>query len=174
MMPYISPKDKRFCQIPYMPFMDYKTSKSYKENTEFYWKPMPEVIESYLKHPESKFDGNIGRLQRKHIVIDKNSIQYIGKESNELEESEVLGVDKDNYATYNDNECIKHKILEMKEEDAIKIGISARTLYYWKARIREGKKIELYDKVKSKLTITKGEKSKDDIFTLNPDYDLNN
>lgn len=143
MMPYISPKDKRFSQIPYMPFMDYRTGKLYNENTEFYWKPMPEVIESYLKHPESKFDGDIGRLQRKHIVIDKNSIQYIGKESNELEESEILGVYKDNYTTYNDGEGIKQKILEMKEEDAIKIGISARTLYYWKAKLRASKPIKL-------------------------------
>ena len=62
--------------------MDNKTGKLYdglsRENT-FYWKPMPEVIESYLKHPESKFDGDIGRLQRKHILIDKSSIQYIEK-----------------------------------------------------------------------------------------------
>ena len=39
----------------------------------------------------------------------------------------------------------------MKEEDAIRLGVSARTLYYWKSLIRDGINIELKDTVKRKL-----------------------
>lgn len=41
-----------------------------------------------------------GRLQRKHVVIDASSIHYIGKETNELEVVEVIGVDPESYAKY--------------------------------------------------------------------------
>ncbi|MGC1709710.1 MAG: hypothetical protein WA799_07915 [Nitrosotalea sp.] len=39
-------------------------------------------------------------MTRKHLLIDKSSISYIGKESNELEESQIIGVDDDNYTRY--------------------------------------------------------------------------
>jgi len=49
----------------------------------------------YLNHPESKFDGNIGVLKRKHIVASR--VLHIGKESDNLDESEILGVDSESY-----------------------------------------------------------------------------
>lgn len=71
-----------------MPFIDYRTGDSYPNDgsmdTKFYWKPLSELLEDYIDHPESKSEGHIGLLERKHIVIDESSIHYIGKESNEL------------------------------------------------------------------------------------------
>jgi len=37
-------------------------------------------------------------MRRRHLVAD--SILYIGKEANELEESEILGVDDETYEEY--------------------------------------------------------------------------
>ena len=65
---------------------------------------------------------------------------YEGKESNELDESQIIGVHGANYTTYEDPAHAINKILALKEEDAPKMGISARTLYYWKTQIREGKR----------------------------------
>jgi len=85
---------------PYQPFVDYKTGRLYDKHTEAYWKTLDSVVGAYLGHPESKFrDGDRkGRLHRRSIRVKK--ICYIGKEANELEESEVLGVEKNSYTQY--------------------------------------------------------------------------
>jgi hypothetical protein len=108
MIPFISDRlngkpNSKFLRIPHLPFIDYKKDIEYKKDTEIYWKPLDEVFEDYVSHSESKLDGDIGKLQRKHIVIDKSCIRYIGKESNELEEAEVVGVDEDDYIQYERN-----------------------------------------------------------------------
>jgi hypothetical protein len=144
MMPHINPKERRFKEIPYRQFIDYKTGEQYPEgtmDTRYYWKPLSEVIHDYMEHPESKSEGDAGLLLRWHVKIDDASIHYIGKESNQLEESETIGVEAANNTIYEDPSFIYNKILALKEEDALKLGISARTLYYWKAKIREGKNI---------------------------------
>jgi len=53
-----------------------------------------------MDHPESKFRDShkIGKLHRRTVKVKK--ICYIGKESNNLEHTEVLGVDKDSYTSY--------------------------------------------------------------------------
>ena len=66
-----------------------------------YWKPMDVIFHEYLDHPESKFDGDTGILQRKNIQVSQ--IRYIGKESNRLEETDVIGVGKDGYEVYGSN-----------------------------------------------------------------------
>lgn len=155
MMPYVNPNDRRFKEIPYRPFVDYKTGAQYPRDdsmdTRYYWKPLSDMLLSYITHPESKSEGDTGVLRRRHMQIDEASIHYIGKESNQLEESETIGVEAANYTTYEDPSLLYNKILAMKEEDALKLGISARTLYYWKAKIREGKKVKLYGKVRAKM-----------------------
>jgi hypothetical protein len=57
--------------------------------------PVPSGILS-----ESKFENGqrCGTMRRRHLVAD--SILYIGKEANELEESEILGVDDETYEEY--------------------------------------------------------------------------
>lgn len=148
--------DKRFNEIPYRQFIDYRTGDKYpyedSMDTKYYWKPLSELLEEYIDHPESKSNGDIGLLQRKFIVVDMGSVHYIGKESNELDESTIVGVNEDSDTIYENSDALYQKILAMKEEDAAKVGISARTLYYWKAQTREGRKIVLNDKVKAKMT----------------------
>ena len=77
---------------------DYKTGKEYSENTQFYWKPFSEFLFGYMDHNDNKYDGEIGELRRKQIII--NDIEHIGKESNNLEESEVIGVSDNDYVIY--------------------------------------------------------------------------
>ena len=85
---------------PFQPFVDYKTGRVYDEHTEAYWKTLESSIESYMDHAESKFKHGEkrGKLDQRHIEVER--IRYIGKESNDLEQTETLGVDKDTYAQY--------------------------------------------------------------------------
>jgi len=85
---------------PFQPFIDYATGKLYTEYAESYWRTLESTIEQYIDHPESKFrDGDAtGKLHRRCIKVKK--ICYIGKETNELDETEILGVDKDTYTEY--------------------------------------------------------------------------
>jgi len=39
---------------------------------------------------------------RKYLQIDDASVHYIGQEANQLEESEIIGVDPSNYTIYED------------------------------------------------------------------------
>jgi hypothetical protein len=100
MVPYVSKKFKgkknpKLGQAPFMPFVDYKPGKVYAENTEFYWKPLSVVLKDYTKHIEAKFDDDLGYLRRKHLKFSKESIIYIGKESNQLELAEIFGLERD-------------------------------------------------------------------------------
>ena len=51
---------------------------------------MDTIFSEYLDHKESKFEGNLRVLERRHLNIC--SISNLGKESNNLEESELFGV----------------------------------------------------------------------------------
>jgi hypothetical protein len=87
-------------QAPYQPFIDAKSGRLYEENTELYWKKLDKTVGDYIDHPENKFENGqrYGTMRRRHSVAD--SILYIGKEANELEESEILGVDDETYVEY--------------------------------------------------------------------------
>jgi len=85
---------------PFQPFTDAKTGQLYSDMTEAYWKKLDQTIEEYLDHPESKFENGdrSGTMRRRHLKV--KSIRYIGKEANELEETEVLGLDDNTYVEY--------------------------------------------------------------------------
>jgi hypothetical protein len=34
-----------------------------------YWKPLSDVFLEYINHPEAKFEGDIGILQRRHLNL---------------------------------------------------------------------------------------------------------
>jgi len=70
------------------PFIDYKSGRKY--GGRHYWRTLDEVYSGYFNHKESKFDGNIGQLNRKLISI--NNIIHIGKESSSLELDYILGL----------------------------------------------------------------------------------
>jgi len=77
-----------------------------------------------------------GIAHRKHIVV--NRIRYIGKESNNLEEASVLGIDDDSYLEYENIENFKQWILSLKPKDVRDKGISKQSLSYTKSQIRKG------------------------------------
>jgi len=91
---------RRIEEAPFQPFIDYNTGQRYSRGTDLYWKTLQSIIHDYLNHPEAKFlnGHSIGRMQRKQLVVDK--IGYIGKEANELEEAQILGLDHRSYAEY--------------------------------------------------------------------------
>ena len=120
--------------------MDYNDPDRHKYQGIQYWKPLWDTIEEYMRHPESKFDGDVGVLKRKHVRI--TDIVHIGKESNGLDESELLGLDDSSYEIYqNDSEIdekfmkLAPKILELKSKDVKGFGISKQTLWNTKKKI---------------------------------------
>lgn len=137
-------------------FVDYNDGSGEKLHGKEYWKPFWEVFLEYLNHPESKFDGNIGVLERKHVNVI--GVIHIGKESNNLEESEFLGVDDASYETYEDVRNLDKKfkkiapsILKLKPKDVKKLGISKQTLWNVKQKIRLKQSDRISDKFKIKL-----------------------
>ena len=137
--------------VPFSPFTDYKTGKEYKDDTRFYWKPFSEFLFGYMDHNDNKYDGDIGELRRKQIVI--NDIEHIGKESNNLEETEVIGVSDNDYVIYDNKieQKIRNIIKNLKPKQAKIIGISKRNLRYLKKKVRNKQKIILKKKTLAKL-----------------------
>jgi len=102
-----------------------------------YWKSIWDWFSEYLIHPEFKFDGDEGILQRKSITI--SNIVHIGKESNELE----TPLDDESYITYENRKELDKKfreliprILKLKPKDVKKFGISKQTLWNVKQKIK--------------------------------------
>jgi hypothetical protein len=88
--------------IQYKPFTDYKTDKSSDKlplPSWAYWYTLEDVLTQYVRHNDHKFGyDNEGIAHRKHIIADR--IRYIGKETNNLEESMTTGVDDEDYLEY--------------------------------------------------------------------------
>ena len=135
-----------------MPFIDYKSGKifpvNYSLDTVFYWKPLSLVFLDYINHKESKLSGNTGFLKRLSLTIQKSSVHYIGKESNELEETNVIGVSTDNYTNYVD---IKNKILQIKPSNAYKFNLSRTNLINLQKRIKNKIPIKIQNRTFTKL-----------------------
>jgi hypothetical protein len=135
--------------IQYDKFIDYRTGKSSNElplpsNT--YWKPLRDVLIQYKKHNDNKFEyDDNGIAHRKHIVAYR--IRYIGKESNNLDEVSVLGIDEDSYLEYDNPKEFYDWVLNLKPKDVRDEGISERELKRKKAEIRKGKRLNFKTKV---------------------------
>ena len=74
-------------------------------------------------------------------------IRYIGKESNNLDEVSVLGIDEDSYLEYDNPKEFYDWILSLKPKDVRDEGISERELKRKKAEIRKGKTLNFKTKV---------------------------
>jgi len=141
-IPFLSEMGKdKYDEIPYMEFLDYKTGKTYPNSdsleSQYYWKDMGSVLDDYIEHKESKLEGDVGVLRRRHLRINQGSIRYIGKESNELEESEVVGVSKKDTVEYvNHQKKIRKMIEGVTLEKALDLGISRRAYFDWKKKIK--------------------------------------
>ena len=129
-------------------FIDYNTGKIHSGQE--FWKDLKQIFWDYLNHKESKFDGNNGVLKRKHVKPSR--IIVIGKESNNLEESEILGLDDNSYQIFEDLGLEKNKILNLTPKEADRIGISKNQLYRIKKSIRN-ERVNLRKKTIKKLKI---------------------
>jgi len=129
--------------IQYKPFIDYKsdtTSDKLPLPSDAYWYTLDDILTKYVKHNDNKFDyDQEGIAQRKHIINDR--IRYIGKESNNINEASVLGIDDNSYLEYDNIEDFKQLILSLKPKDVRDKGISERELNRQKAKIRNGKQL---------------------------------
>jgi len=158
------PFSKVLNNVTKQPFVDYKTGLIHLG--EEYWRNLSEVYTGYFNHKEVKFDNDIGCLQRKSITI-KNII-HIGKESSNLELTNIIGIgnDVDNVEEYrqiNDLklkrnsklrnyidkqfDIIKNRILDLHQVNLSRFGIHKIMLYRVKKSIKDGT-----DKGLSKLT----------------------
>jgi hypothetical protein len=105
----------------------------------------------YFEHNDNKYEGNLGELKRRQIGI--GSIEYIGKEPNNLEETEVIGVSDNDYVIYDNKteQKITNVIKNMTTKDAERIGLSKMQMFKLKKHIKEGKKVVLKRKTLKKL-----------------------
>jgi DNA polymerase elongation subunit (family B) len=118
--------------IVYEPFIDYETGEI--KQGSHYFKPLSRTIIEYANHPEAKFDGDTGILERKHVRAD--SVIYIGKEANNIDE-QVLDVKK--AQEFINEKAVYDFILQLTPEKARELGIKHRSaLAYLKKKAKEG------------------------------------
>ena len=100
---------------PFQPFVDSKTGEFHADATQLYWKTLDKMVEEYIDHPERKFQNgeSAGKLRRRHLCLNK--VVYLGKESNELEEIEILGLDEGVYVQYSPGTSGERKIEPLVE-----------------------------------------------------------
>ena len=143
------PYDKDITGIQYKPFIDYKsdtTSDKLPLPSDAYWHSLEDELTQYVRHNDNKFDyDNQGIAHRKHIVV--NRIRYIGKESNNIDETSVLGIDDDSYLEYENIEDFRQWILSLKPKDVRDKGISERRLRNFKQKIKSGKGLKNKSKI---------------------------
>lgn len=135
-----------------MPFADYNSGKKYPDDSfesQFYWKPLSDSFVDYSNHPESKSFGDTGNLRRLKIRINKSSINHIGKESSNFDESNQTGISSEPYTRY---ENLAEKILEIRPRDSYKYGISRSNLIAIQKKIRSKKsQVKLHKNTIKKL-----------------------
>ncbi len=102
------------------------------------------------------FKSTYNQLQRKHLVV--KNITHIGKESSNLDETEIIGVQDDSYQKYFTpsnlriyEEDLKKMVLNLRPKTAKKYGISKRELMYLRAKIRNNKPLRITIKIKQRL-----------------------
>jgi hypothetical protein len=138
------PYDKNTSGIQYKPFVDYKTDMASDKlplPSDAYWHTLEDVLTQYVRHNDNKFDyDKEGIAHRKQINVDR--IRYIGKESNNIDEASVLGIDDNSYLEYENVEDFKQWILSLKPKDVKDKGISERGLRNFKQKIKNGGRLK--------------------------------
>jgi hypothetical protein len=128
----LAPYTNDYQKIVHEPFID-REAGDIKQGPE-YFKQLSQTIIEYANHPESKFDGDVGILERKHIVAD--SVVHIGKEANNIDEH-ALGVKK--AQEFINERTVYDFILNLTPEKARELGIKHRSaLAYLKKKAKDG------------------------------------
>lgn len=142
------PFSKETKGIQYKEFVDYRTGESSialpLPSTE-YWHTLEDVMTTYVRHNDNKFDYADNVAQRKHVFADR--IRYIGKESNNIDEVSVFGVSKDSYLEYQSKEAFMQWTLTLRPNDVKTLGISERGLRNFKQKIRNGNELKNRSKI---------------------------
>lgn len=129
----IAPRGKIAQEMVNFPFIDYKTGEI-KEGKE-YFKPLTETFFNYTFHPERKFKGDSGLLERREICIDE--IKTIGKEIPTVDDSEIWLIEGEDVQVFEDVkdriEYLENRYLEEKKEKII----HASSLEKVKEKIKE-------------------------------------
>jgi hypothetical protein len=89
--------------------------------------PSSKTILQYIDHPESKYVGDVGQLERRHINVSE--IIHIGKEANNIED-EPLEVG--NVQVFRSEEKERLRIIGMRQCDAELLGIARVTRWRMK------------------------------------------
>ena len=117
---------------------------------------LPRLGSRLMDHPETKFSCDkeaSGPLPRRHVVLNYKSVRYIGKETNDLEESEIVAVTDDNYTEYIDQRKIQWSdVIDSITPDLAAIAcISRRNLSYMKRAVKQGLPLRMKPATKQKL-----------------------
>ncbi|MEM4056967.1 MAG: hypothetical protein QW578_08020 [Thermoplasmatales archaeon] len=134
--------------LQYRKFIDYRTGLSSDKlplPSTAYWKSIEDILTQYIRHNDKKFDYIDGIAQRKHITVDR--IRYIGKESNNLEETMIIGIDKDSYIEYENLEEFYDWVLTLKPKDVRDKGISRKALRDIREKIKANKTLNPKTKI---------------------------
>lgn len=126
----LAPFTKDYQSIVHNPFIDYETGEV-KQGLR-YFKPLSKTIMQYSEHPEHKFEGDIGILERKHIHA-KDTIE-IGKEANSIDE-QPLGIKR--AQEFRNKKKIMQRVLKITVSEAKELGVPKTTLWDMQKRIRE-------------------------------------
>ena len=93
---------------------------------------MSRTIIEYANHLESKFDGDTGILERKHVHAE--GFSYIGKEANNIDEQ---ALDVKMVQEFINKQEIMDNILKLSQTEAEAMGVSRSRFQGIKQRIRE-------------------------------------
>ena len=135
------PYTKDLSGLQYKKFIDYRIGKYSNElplPETAYWKSLEDILTQYVRHNDNKFNYVNGIAQRKHITVDR--IRYIGKESNNLDEVNVFGVEDNSIPEYENKKEFYEWVLVLKPKDVKDKGISEKRLRNFKQKIRNGLK----------------------------------
>ena len=111
-----------------------------------YWYTLENVLTQYVRHNDNKFDyDNEGIAHRKHIIADR--IRYIGKETNNLDETQITGIEETDYLEYDNLREFYDWVLTLRPRDVRDEGISERELKRKKAKVKSGKRLNFKTKV---------------------------
>jgi len=142
------PYSKDIKGIEFRSFTDYRTGMMSKElplPSMAYWYTLEDVLTAYVRHNDYKFDYVDNIAVRKHIIGDK--IRNIGKESNNLDDTMITGIDDQSYLEFTNNKEFYEWLLALKPKDVRDKGISERTLYKIKLKIKQGKQLNPKTKI---------------------------
>lgn len=91
------------------------------------------TISQYFDHPEHKYDGDVGYLERRHIHT--TDIIHIGKEANNIDDEPLDG---GSVQVFIDQENERMRILSMPQCDAEREGIDRKTRWRLIRNVKNG------------------------------------